>query len=310
MAISLALGAGLTALSYWGLLGQFEAVRMERDRLEGRAFVLGSRVRLMANELGAERKRETRMSRALESERARVARFDKRAADLQRRVAAISDSVARVEAALGSPDAIATRASKWAGDLSDPAQALESLFGPIAYADTRAIRAIQTLEKRADQEARIPSGWPAQGPITSTFGFRFGPKTGKLERHTGWDIAAPQGTPAQVTAAGTVIAAGFSDAGYGLHVVVDHGNGLKTLYGHLSEIEVQAGDEIALGVVVGLVGSTGNSTGPHLHYEVRLEDVAVDPGPFLDRQRPPTPLLGPSVAPLGTGLPPSRPHDP
>ena len=169
---------------------------------------------------------------------------------------------------------------------------------------------IGNLEKQADQEARIPSGWPAQGPITSTFGFRFGPKTGKLERHTGWDIAALEGTPAQVTASGTVITAGFSDVGYGLHVVVDHGNGLKTLYGHLSQIDVKVVDEIVLGNAVGLVGSTGNSTGPHLHYEVRIDDVAVDPGPFLDRTRPEIPLLPAPSSVSSSGLPPSRPLSP
>ena len=90
--------------------------------------------------------------------------------------------------------------------------------------------------------------------------------------------------------------------------MIDHGNGLKTLYGHLSKLEVVEGDEIALGQTVGLVGSTGNSTGPHLHYEVRLNDTAVDPGPFLDRERPiaPTVKIDPKAAsstPFSGGAP-------
>ena len=237
-----------------------------------------------------------------------IKQFNAQAKAIQGKVAELQAQIARVNA---NGAGVQRTSGRIVTASSDPISSLSNLFAQLSSTDRRVKDVIGSLEKRADQEARIPSGRPVDGPITSTFGFRFGPKTGKLERHTGWDIAAPEGTPAQVTASGTVIEAGWSDVGYGLHVVVDHGNGLKTLYGHLSQIDVAVGDEIALGSAVGLVGSTGNSTGPHLHYEVRLEDVAVDPGPFLDRTRPAIPLLPtPNAAPLGTGLPPSRPLSP
>jgi murein DD-endopeptidase MepM/ murein hydrolase activator NlpD len=122
------------------------------------------------------------------------------------------------------------------------------------------------------------------GNVSSTFGYRLNPFNRKLQRHTGWDLATAFGTPIAATANGVVVTAGMSSLGYGLHVIVDHGNGLKTLFGHLSSIEVSVGEEVSLGDEIGLVGSTGNSTGPHLHYEVRLNDAPIDPGPFLVRE--------------------------
>jgi murein DD-endopeptidase MepM/ murein hydrolase activator NlpD len=145
-------------------------------------------------------------------------------------------------------------------------------------------QSIASLEARGSSLDSIPSGWPLTGDISSTFGYRLNPFNRKLQRHTGWDIATAMGTPIAATANGVVVTAGMSSIGYGLHVIVDHGNGLKTLFGHLSSIEVSLGQEVFLGDEIGLVGSTGNSTGPHLHYEVRLNDAPIDPGPFLVRE--------------------------
>jgi murein DD-endopeptidase MepM/ murein hydrolase activator NlpD len=145
-------------------------------------------------------------------------------------------------------------------------------------------QSIARLEARGMNLDTIPSGWPLTGDISSTFGYRLNPFNRKLQRHTGWDIATAMGTPIAATANGVVVTAGMSSIGYGLHVIVDHGNGLKTLFGHLSSIDVSLGQEVFLGDEIGLVGSTGNSTGPHLHYEVRLNDAPIDPGPFLVRE--------------------------
>jgi murein DD-endopeptidase MepM/ murein hydrolase activator NlpD len=144
-------------------------------------------------------------------------------------------------------------------------------------------QSIASLEANGSSLDSIPSGFPLAGNISSTFGYRLNPFNRKLQRHTGWDMATAMGTPISATANGVVIAAGMSSIGYGLNVIVDHGNGLKTLFGHLSSIEVTVGQEIFAGDEIGLVGSTGNSTGPHLHYEVRLNDAPIDPGPFLVR---------------------------
>ncbi len=307
---SLIASVGFVAWSYTKISSQRDALQTHAMRLETRTNTLVAQLVTSKTRVKALEAEQVQTSGKLAQAKDQIKRFNAQAKAIQGQVVALQAQVSRVNPS-ADDTGVARASSRAAAFTGDPIQSLENLFGQLNSADRRVKGAIESLEKQADQEARIPSGWPVEGPITSTFGFRFGPKTGKLERHTGWDIAAPEGTPATVTASGTVIEAGWSDAGYGQHVVVDHGNGLKTLYGHLSRIDVAVGDEIVLGGAIGLVGSTGNSTGPHLHYEVRLENTAVDPGPFLDRQRPPTPLLPrASDVPLGTGLPPSRPLTP
>jgi murein DD-endopeptidase MepM/ murein hydrolase activator NlpD len=110
-------------------------------------------------------------------------------------------------------------------------------------------------------------------PITSRFGWRTHPLTGNRRFHSGLDIGAPSGSPVVATGAGTVISAGWN-GGYGKAIIIQHSDTQQTLYGHLSEVSVQAGQTIAQGTVIGLVGSTGNSTGPHLHFESRMPNVA------------------------------------
>jgi len=116
--------------------------------------------------------------------------------------------------------------------------------------------------------------WPVLGPVTSPFGTRWG------RTHEGIDIGAPSGTAIRAAAAGTVIYAGWL-GGYGNLVVVDHGNGLATAYGHQSSVAAGTGQAVSQGQVIGYVGSTGHSTGPHLHFEVRVNGVPVDPLGYL-----------------------------
>jgi murein DD-endopeptidase MepM/ murein hydrolase activator NlpD len=115
------------------------------------------------------------------------------------------------------------------------------------------------------------------GDVSSGFGWRQSPYGGGSQRHTGLDIRAEYGTPVRVSAPGTVVFAGRDSGGYGTAVVVDHGNNVKTLYGHLSGLYVSEGQRIARGTVVGAVGNSGRATGVHLHYEVRVGNVPVDP---------------------------------
>ncbi|HVM20352.1 MAG TPA: peptidoglycan DD-metalloendopeptidase family protein [Egibacteraceae bacterium] len=122
--------------------------------------------------------------------------------------------------------------------------------------------------------------WPAAGPVTSGFGPRVHPVTGRRRLHAGIDIGAPAGAPARAAAAGTVTFAG-AVSGYGTTVVVDHGGGVTTLYGHLSGLATAAGARVTAGSVVGRVGSTGLSTGPHLHFEVRRAGTPLDPATWL-----------------------------
>jgi murein DD-endopeptidase MepM/ murein hydrolase activator NlpD len=109
---------------------------------------------------------------------------------------------------------------------------------------------------------------------------RLDPFLNRPAMHTGIDFRGAPGEPVRATASGTVTAAGWS-GGYGRMVEIDHGNGLATRYGHLSEIEVSVGQSIKIGQTIGRVGSTGRSTGPHLHYETRVNGEAVDPQKFL-----------------------------
>ena len=115
-----------------------------------------------------------------------------------------------------------------------------------------------------------PFIWPVNGVLTSGFGWRWG------RMHEGIDIAAPQGSPVVAAAAGTVIYAGWM-GGYGNLVVIDHGGGIATAYGHNSAIAVGGGQSVAQGQVVSYCGSTGHSTGPHVHFEVRVNGSPVDP---------------------------------
>ncbi len=123
--------------------------------------------------------------------------------------------------------------------------------------------------------------WPVEGRISSGFGWRTISVAGN-RFHGGIDIAAATGTPVHAARGGIVTRAGWVGA-YGFLVIVDHGGGWETRYAHLSRIDVQTGQRVAQGGVVGLVGSTGASTGPHLHFEVRHEGRALDPLAFLVR---------------------------
>jgi murein DD-endopeptidase MepM/ murein hydrolase activator NlpD len=150
----------------------------------------------------------------------------------------------------------------------------------------RALTRVSIARAQADRLSRTLVRVPLRKPVTgevdlsSTFGVRVDPFLRIPAMHTGLDFRGDAGDPIHATAAGTVANAGWS-GGYGKMVEIDHGNGLSTRYGHLSQIDVKVGDEIRLGQVVGRMGSTGRSTGPHLHYETRVDGEAVDPQRFL-----------------------------
>jgi murein DD-endopeptidase MepM/ murein hydrolase activator NlpD len=151
--------------------------------------------------------------------------------------------------------------------------------------------ALTRLESVRDTARRLPFANPAPGrDITSRFGNRPDPFFGGLAMHAGIDFRAPTGTEIRTTGAGKVIAAGLS-GGYGNMVEIDHGLGISTRYGHMSRVLVKVGDEVATGDVIGLSGSTGRSTGPHLHYEIRRNGDAVDPMQFLNAGMKLTPLI-------------------
>jgi murein DD-endopeptidase MepM/ murein hydrolase activator NlpD len=159
--------------------------------------------------------------------------------------------------------------------------------GPLgASTFDRQLYRIKLARSQVDRLSRTLTVVPIRKPMigdlemTSGFGVRNDPFLRGPAMHTGLDFRAETGDPARATAAGTVTIAGWN-AGYGKMVEVDHGNGLATRYAHLSAIDVQVGESIRIGQVVGKVGSTGRSTGPHLHYETRIDGDPVDPQKFL-----------------------------
>lgn len=128
----------------------------------------------------------------------------------------------------------------------------------------------------------IPDMWPILGPITSGFGEREDPilGSGEGEFHKGVDIGSPDGTPVHAPAGGRVIKAGLG-SGYGREIEIDHGNGIITVYGHLSAYNVTDGETVVKGQVIGYVGHSGRTTGSHLHYEVQVRGTAVNPHKYL-----------------------------
>jgi len=165
---------------------------------------------------------------------------------------------------LGGTDSVSTKI---------PSDALQAASNDIAAR----IRAAQAQHSGGGASSTPSSAgliWPVSGPITSPFGWRWG------RMHEGIDIGVPMGTPIRAAAAGTIIYCGWEE-GYGNLTVIDHGGNLATAYGHQSSIAVACGQQVAQGQVIGYVGCTGHCTGPHLHFEVRIDGNPVDPMGYL-----------------------------
>jgi septal ring factor EnvC (AmiA/AmiB activator) len=138
----------------------------------------------------------------------------------------------------------------------------------------------ETMHNRQSLWASTPSIWPTTGWLTSGFGNRVSPFTGRAAMHNGIDIAARQDTPVIAPAAGVVSYFGF-DSGLGKLIKVNHGYGMVTYYGHLSKVTVKIGQKVKRGDIIAYVGNTGLSTGPHLHYEVYVNDVPMNPMKYI-----------------------------
>ncbi|MDP9018747.1 MAG: peptidoglycan DD-metalloendopeptidase family protein, partial [Candidatus Eremiobacteraeota bacterium] len=161
-------------------------------------------------------------------------------------------------------------------EIEDLSSSEESQLEALIIARQREIQAERLARQRAAGITGTPVAegggslaWPVSGTITSPFGYRHSPFGGGLEFHQGLDIGAPQGTTITAAAGGTIISAGWY-GGYGNYILIDHGGGVATGYGHCSQIFVSAGQQVQRGQAIGAVGSTGASTGPHLHFEVRV----------------------------------------
>jgi murein DD-endopeptidase MepM/ murein hydrolase activator NlpD len=162
--------------------------------------------------------------------------------------------------------------------------ALMSRLDRLSAEATRQEQSLQELQAYfQDQKsllASTPSIWPARGWVTSDFGSRLDPYTAERVMHAGLDIAAPHGKEVFAPSDGTVVFAGL-EGGYGNVIVIDHGYGIKTRYGHLAKMLVKPGDRVKRGTLIAAVGNTGRSTGPHLHYEVRVNGIPQNPRKFI-----------------------------
>ena len=168
-----------------------------------------------------------------------------------------------------------------------PAQAGQGLGGPFdgKNADPtfkQLFTSWKKLDNLASGAIAVPSDKPVKtAAFTSGYGVRSDPFRGGSAMHAGIDLAGPHGTPIYATADGTVTNAGWNSGGYGNLIKLDHGRGIETRYGHLAQMLVRSGQQVKRGQLIGRMGSTGRSTGNHLHYEVRIDGRAVNPIPFM-----------------------------
>jgi murein DD-endopeptidase MepM/ murein hydrolase activator NlpD len=228
--------------------------------------------------------------REVDAQRTTIAGVNRRLAELQKEIESWRELHARIWEPFG-PDAAPKGRSTGIGGagatlpdrLSGQPTASEDL-GRLTEAvlqEGESLRALERLISRAGKAlASLPSRWPVRGVVNSEFGGRQSPWTRSGEFHSGIDIAADRGTPVLAPAAGTVSFAG-THAEYGLTVMVDHGQDLRTIYGHLSHIKVAQGQAIARGGELGLTGNTGRSSGPHLHYEILVSGRPVNPRAYF-----------------------------
>ncbi|MEK6700620.1 MAG: M23 family metallopeptidase [Nitrospirota bacterium] len=165
--------------------------------------------------------------------------------------------------------------------LKEMHQELSQLKGAALKQEASLQLLIEYFEDKRSLYASTPSVWPVRGWVTSPFGNRTSPFSGILKFHEGMDIAAQTGAPVLSPADGVVIKAGFG-TGYGNMVEISHGYGIKTLFAHNSRLNVKAGQRVKRGDVISYVGDSGTSTGPHLHYEVRVNNLPVNPARYMN----------------------------
>lgn len=231
-------------------------------------------------------------------QRALVESFQKRIGEVRKEIATWKEIHARMAEPFG-PDGGTPRPS---GALGTTTTGMGGSTGPLhtdpetdkpqVYEEVEALAAsvleegprVRALERVITSAGKaiqaMPSRWPVRGAVNSEFGRRKSPWGEAIEHHSGLDIAAQMGTPVKAPASATVVFAGPGGE-YGNCVILDHGNELKSLYGHLSKIQVRQGQRVERGTIIALTGNTGRSSGPHLHYEVHVKGQAVNPRAFL-----------------------------
>lgn len=217
-----------------------------------------------------------------------IAAFNERVGELQREAGAWRDMHARIWEAIGPDGGARSRQAGIGGAATSVGQSarpsalgdLDRLTASIRE-EGESLNALDRVMARAGKVlAALPMRWPVRGDVNSEFGTRVSPWTGARELHTGLDIGAGRGTPVHAPANGMIEFAGAHPE-YGLAMVIDHGQDVRTVYGHLSQVSGRRGQRIERGALIGLTGNTGRSSGPHLHYEVLVKGRAVNPRAYL-----------------------------
>jgi murein DD-endopeptidase MepM/ murein hydrolase activator NlpD len=199
----------------------------------------------------------------------------------QEQLASLQIMASEVSMALGLK-----RKLEGAGDIADEGPLVPSYRESIEeynFLKSASFSRVHHEYARAWQKNVVPSMWPVNGRLLSRFGDRQDPFSGEGAFHTGVDISAPMGTAVRVAADGVVYHAEYVGGGYGKLIVVDHGNGMRTYYAHLSRFDVLPGQEVRRGEIIAYSGATGRATSPHLHFEIRMGGSAVNPHPYLTR---------------------------
>lgn len=268
LAVLLLAGVG-ASVHYFNIVGEVTENKLLRDE----------NVQLR-NDLKRIRERVAHISSTLD----RVERFDQKL----RAITLLSDperhlAIGPVGAVDAEDQESPSAQAMLAGEMEDPL-ALRGKLDALSAEAARQEASLQELQAYFDDQksllASTPSVWPTRGWVTSDFGHRLDPFTAERIMHKGLDIATSHGAPVTAPSDGTVIFAGM-ESGYGKVLVLDHGYGVKTRYAHLSAIDVKVGDRVARGSKMAAVGNTGRSTGPHLHYEVRVNGMPENPRKFI-----------------------------
>jgi len=186
----------------------------------------------------------------------------------------------RIDSGLASRSGNRT-GSSFAKDIEELREILTALSEVNKLKDENFIDLTETENKLRKYLDSLPDLWPVNGRVSSKFGYRLDPFTFRRSYHKGIDIAASYGTSIKASASGKVILAGSYNE-LGKTVIVDHGNGITTVYGHTSKVLVKKGQTVKKGAVIAKVGSSGRSTGSHLHFEIRINGEPIDPFKYLD----------------------------
>ncbi len=231
------------------------------------------------------------LERRVEEQRVMLETFEQRVAEINREVGTWQAAHMRVWSTFGPAPgstgkstgmggAVAALPLVFANETPALPQAL-ALLGSNVSDSGQSLRAFgRFVERTRPLLMALPVRWPVRGPLNSRFGMRESPWTGEPEFHRGLDISANRGTAVAAPASGTVFFAGTGGE-YGTTIILNPGNDLKSLYGHLQEIRVKPGEHVERGQIIALTGNTGRTSGPHLHYEIQVHGQAVDPRQFL-----------------------------